>query len=156
MWKTTMVRDRVHVRDNIGCDFCCKLHKTKHRETNNILGCRLRPGSGGYRQKKFDAGQGCTTPCPYPMIRSRPRLVDVNVRFLPDFSKWKGLGNVNKHKEKVKKMDSGSRKTISNFFSYQTNTGHTSRVDYSTLVCSLSSHRHSFIDFVFSSRFNDS
>ena len=37
-----------------------------------------------------------------------------------------------------------------------TNRGHTRRVDSSTLVCSLSSHRHSFIGFVFSSRFNDS
>ena len=33
---------------------------------------------------------------------------------------------------------------------------HARRVNSSTLVCSLSSHRNSYIGFVFSSRFNDS
>jgi hypothetical protein len=37
-----------------------------------------------------------------------------------------------------------------------TNRGHVRRADSSTLVFSLSSHRHSLIGFVFSSRFNNS
>jgi hypothetical protein len=49
-----------------------------------------------------------------------------------------------------------NEKNTSTTLDNTTNRGHVRFVDSSTLVCSLSSHRHSFIGFVFSSRFNDS
>ena len=89
--------------------------KTKHRETKNIPACRCRPGSTEYPQMQIDTGQGRAVPCPYPMSRSRAThyVWKVQVALL------KTVGRKTEW-EKVKKMDSGSRKTFSNLFSRQT------------------------------------
>ena len=109
---TVMVRDRPDPSDGTVCDSIWNLTKTRHRETKSIPVYRCRPDSKEYPQMQFDAGQGCDGPCPDPMCRSRVRLVDGNCQKCTISTKWKGIGNVKKHRKRYKKWMRGPVKSF--------------------------------------------